>query len=396
MIFMWNRLNTVKIFNDFPLDSEDGRRRRLTGLLLIAGSVVATGLMLQDILAKNFIEIGIDLFILSSFALYFILLPRVRNAERVYRLAVGSLVAGLLFVAFTDEDQSKFLLLLLFPQLFHFILGNREGMAWNITALLLILARLTAFEPVGSSAYPPAFILRFLIAYGCISLVAYTQEWIRELYFNKLTDEKEELNQANREIRKLSCIDNLTGVFNRGYLDRQLEKEFRYSLKSEKPLAVVLCDIDHFKKINDRHGHPVGDQVLKIISKVFSEGLRKDIDWVSRYGGEEFLLVLPGTDGPGARKVSERIRLRIAKSLYEVNGISISTSVSFGVSVLDDPLASSVSSPEILLKMADDALYHAKQTGRNRVVCYSELGGRAEKEGTKSEGQLRKDSPEYS
>ncbi|WP_022667653.1 GGDEF domain-containing protein [Desulfospira joergensenii] len=372
---MWNRLNKVKIFNDFPLDNDDGRRRRLTGMLLIAGSMVAAGLMAQDIAAGNFVETGIDLFILFSFALCFIWLPRVRRAEWIYRLAVGSLATGLLFIAFTDEDQTKFLLLLLFPQLFHFILGNREGLVWNISTLVLIMVRLTAFALSGE-AYPLAFILRFFIAYACISLVAYTQEWIRALYFKKLIDEKEELNRANREIRKLSCIDNLTGVFNRGYLDRQLEKEFKYSRRSEKSLAVVLCDIDHFKRINDQYGHPVGDQVLKIISNVFSEGVRRDIDWVSRYGGEEFLLVLPGTDTPGAKKVSERIRLRISRGNYEVDGISIRTSVSFGISVLDDPLASTISNPEVLLKMADDALYHAKQTGRNKVICHSDLEGR--------------------
>ena len=104
---------------------------------------------------------------------------------------------------------------------------------------------------------------------------------------------EQSLRHANEKIRVLSITDPLTGCFNRGYMNDCLEREVKRCKRYGRPLSVVLCDIDHFKSVNDTHGHQAGDQVLKNFAKSINEMIRSDIDWLVRYGGEEFLLVLP-------------------------------------------------------------------------------------------------------
>jgi len=164
--------------------------------------------------------------------------------------------------------------------------------------------------------------------------------------------------------RTISLTDALTHVHNRRSILERLEVEVQRSARLGVPLAVALLDLDHFKHVNDTWGHPTGDRVLQEAAKTLKEVVREG-DAVGRYGGEEFMLVLPETSLPGALALLERCRVRLTEVRTTADsGEQFSISASFGVTCNEQcPMASS----EALTRAADDALYHAKEAGRNCI-----------------------------
>ena len=158
-------------------------------------------------------------------------------------------------------------------------------------------------------------------------------------------------------------IDGLTGLWNRTYLDDRLANEISGALRYDMPISFVLCDVDRFKRINDTHGHPFGDEVLECVAGILSDGRGPDV--ACRYGGEEFGLIIPGITAREASELAERHRDRIS-SLEWVDRPGVSVTASFGVA--DLTTIEGEISPESLIAAADQALYQAKSQGRNRVV----------------------------
>jgi diguanylate cyclase (GGDEF)-like protein len=145
-------------------------------------------------------------------------------------------------------------------------------------------------------------------------------------------------------------------------MDKELERTKRY----EREFSLIIFDIDHFKKINDSYGHPVGDQVLMAVSRTAEKAVRKS-DILSRYGGEEFAVILPETNFAAAKEVAERIRSDIERMSIEMNGITIKLSVSVGYTCYRH--VSNIKEKGAIISMADKALYTAKQSGRNMVFA---------------------------
>ena len=175
------------------------------------------------------------------------------------------------------------------------------------------------------------------------------------------------LKQANEENRILSITDPLTEIYNRCYLNQHFSEEIKRARRYNRPLSLILCDIDHFKKVNDTYGHQIGDQVLKEFVRCIKESIRYDVDWVVRYGGEEFIVVLPETDLRGACFVAERLRNIIAGRTIEVKDKVIHITASFGVSSIDSTTPDDKIFSSAIIDEADRCLYLAKQEGRNRV-----------------------------
>jgi diguanylate cyclase (GGDEF)-like protein len=188
------------------------------------------------------------------------------------------------------------------------------------------------------------------------------------LLYEKLRKDKESLEQANARILYLSQRDALTGCFNRGYMNDQLPREIRRALRYRRALALALCDLDHFKSINDSYGHQCGDRVLKDFVESLNELVRTDSDWLARYGGEEFLLVLPETTLENAERLAERLRAHIAGKPFAWQGEVLPVTASFGVVGFGAGQLPRSLQAEALLNRADEYLYRAKQMGRNRVV----------------------------
>jgi len=188
------------------------------------------------------------------------------------------------------------------------------------------------------------------------------------ILYEKLRKDKEFLEQANAKILYLSQRDALTGCFNRGYMNAQLPREIRRAVRYRRALSITLCDIDHFKTINDSYGHQCGDRVLKEFVESLDELIRTDSDWLARYGGEEFLLVLPETTLENAERLAERLRMHIAGKPFEWQGELIRITASFGVVGFSPGELPKGLPAEALLNRADEHLYQAKKRGRNRVV----------------------------
>lgn len=164
----------------------------------------------------------------------------------------------------------------------------------------------------------------------------------------------------------LATTDTLTGMFNRRLFDEHLAKEMQRAQRYSRPLALLMLDIDHFKNINDSHGHPAGDAVLKQLAAIFGHQLR-GVDTAARYGGEEFAILLPELDGNLAKEVAERIRLAVAGTAFSLpDGHTIGVTLSIGIACYPR----CADNGEAMIKHADQALYLAKQTGRNRAYVY--------------------------
>jgi diguanylate cyclase (GGDEF)-like protein len=172
-----------------------------------------------------------------------------------------------------------------------------------------------------------------------------------------------------RRVATQASTDSLTGLANRRMFDEELALEWRRADRVGDSLALVLLDLDDFKRVNDAHGHQAGDAVLRAVGEILGSGVRQ-VDLAGRYGGEEFALILPETDLAGAQRLAERLRVALENEATEIpSGDTLTTTASFGVAVKGE-----LESAEDLVAATDEALYAAKRAGKNRVV--PELAGR--------------------
>ncbi len=178
---------------------------------------------------------------------------------------------------------------------------------------------------------------------------------------------QDELAEKNRELEQLSISDGLTGLFNHRHLHDLLEEEFERSGRTGEPISVVMFDLDHFKEVNDTHGHQAGDAVLVELSEILHDTAR-EIDRLGRYGGEEFMAILPGTDADAGLTFAERVRDHVEQRPFDIGeDAPLRMTISAGVAThpTDD-----ADGPRRLVHYADQALYSAKHSGRNQAIRF--------------------------
>ena len=185
----------------------------------------------------------------------------------------------------------------------------------------------------------------------------------------QLSDEIAERKQTQAELQYQAITDFLTGLFNRRYFFEIAEKEFYKATRYNRPLSVIIFDIDLFKDVNDTYGHDTGDKVLVHIGDLLRT-MTRDIDISARYGGEEFILLLPEMPSANAELLAERLRKLVQETPVKANGEPIHVTISLGIASKEEN--KTVSSIDSLISKADQALYKAKRAGRNRVVCHVE------------------------
>jgi len=184
---------------------------------------------------------------------------------------------------------------------------------------------------------------------------------------SKVKDRTLELEKSNKKLERLSNTDGLTGLFNRRYFDKIIEIEWSRLQRQNRPLSIIMIDIDYFKKYNDMYGHQLGDSCIQTVAKVLDKSIHRSCDVAARYGGEEFVLVLSDVDSNGARTVAQSIIDKIKKEAIPHNASNISdvVTMSFGTATL---IPDKLSKPEYLLSLSDKALYRSKEEGRNRIT----------------------------
>lgn len=181
------------------------------------------------------------------------------------------------------------------------------------------------------------------------------------IYFDTIVQDITDRIKAKKKLERLARTDSLTDLYNRQYLMERLENEMSRTRRYKRPLSLIMLDLDHFKEVNDRYGHLAGDAVLASTASIVSSTLR-ETDFAGRYGGEEFVIVMPETDIQGASEYAERLRRTMEGRKHEIpQGEKISVTFSAGVAEM------SGGDTEELIALADEALYRAKSSGRNRV-----------------------------
>ena len=233
-----------------------------------------------------------------------------------------------------------------------------------------------AMKPYYETRFTIIVVLIFtvILAFALLALILWLEKGLREklkksyhVLEEKVEERTRELHTLNKELETLSFLDGLTGIANRRMFDTTLELEWNHAKRDKKPLSLILIDIDFFKQYNDNYGHVQGDKCLKLIAQIISSTLKRDTDLVSRYGGEEFVVLLPNTDLKQANILAETCRTNIieenithvASTVNDVVTISLGVSSVIPINFIDT---------STLINEADKLLYQAKEEGRNRVI----------------------------
>jgi len=233
---------------------------------------------------------------------------------------------------------------------------------WTLAATGLAAVFLASDLPIGmpvaTRLQRTASMLCFVLVIGQCAFLGLFGATLRKILYQRSI----ELKAAYQRIEELAELDELTGSYNRRCIMRLLDTEMEKSRRASTPCAIALIDLDWFKRINDAHGHPVGDEVLRTFSITIFANIRP-ADCFGRYGGEEFLLLLPDTDGEAASRMLERLRSIVADLDWSAFSLSMRVTISAGVVTLRD-----VDTADTILARADSALYSAKAQGRNRIA----------------------------
>jgi len=226
------------------------------------------------------------------------------------------------------------------------------GISVSLAIVLLILG-VVAFGH--SRAVGVVAIVGSLAGYGFRNMLSHAQ----------LLASEDKLHESRKVLQQAALIDPLTGIANRRAFDQKLAREWRRAVRAKKSVAILIIDVDYFKKVNDQLGHQRGDECLVAVARALRRALPRNTDFIARYGGEEFAGILPATDGRGAIKVAEHLRGAVQSLRIEHPGSEHGIlTVSIGATACRDM---SVTTPEKLIPAADGALYEAKRKGRNRV-----------------------------
>jgi diguanylate cyclase len=348
-------------------------RQRRQIQIMIAASYLVDGLVLLIYAYAGAVPVAVPpAFVLAGLAsvMFYLVLSETGLIERFkdhYFVVPQLFISTAIMLAFTyaAPEVGVMFLCTLFT-VFNFgslrSTPSQTALAWTAMTAGLAWLLLLTDKPIGLPHDGPierfATMLVFSLAIGrCMFLGIFSSSLRASLYASG-----QKLKEAYRRIEELAELDELTGAFNRRSIMRMLEEEIARSGRHGRPCSIALIDLDWFKRINDAHGHPTGDEVLRTFAITMFANVR-DIDRFGRYGGEEFLMVLPSTPGDAAAGLLDRLRAIVADLDWSAFSAGMQVTFSAGVATLRAGEHS-----DILLARADKALYASKAQGRNRIT----------------------------
>jgi diguanylate cyclase (GGDEF)-like protein len=259
------------------------------------------------------------------------------------------------------------MMLLIFPLLGFIVIGTRR-VAYGLATFAALLIATTVAERLGAVPYAPLFVSAILVDGRPHTSWILSLGWIpllgSGLILAVFAYVVHQWKDREEQLKELSNTDYLTGVRNRRSFMESAETEFARAQRFDKSLAIVMIDVDHFKRVNDGYGHSIGDEILKLVGKILAQEVRRH-DVAARYGGEEFCFLLAETDEEQARVMAERCRERIEASQLMVRGSAVRVTASVGIAAYPHQ---DITRVEQLIDLADAALYLAKRSGRNQVA----------------------------
>lgn len=271
-------------------------------------------------------------------------------------ILIGSLFALMTLLVVTGgHDNTGVMWIYILPPVAFFFAGLWVGVL--ITIVFLCTISVLLFYPDNQllqTTYSLGFKIRFLLSLLTTVLFSAVYEYTRQRSIQRIQN-------LNSEFQHLAMHDALTELPNRRFIQEQLERELSRAKRTNTPLSILICDIDKFKQVNDTYGHDCGDKILRYFAKTLNSSVRKQ-DLVARWGGEEFLIILPDTPVESAEHLAESVRNILQSTQYQDESITLRVTASFGVTELTGDKSISQ-----VLSEADEALYEAKRRGRNMV-----------------------------
>ncbi|MBT3193956.1 MAG: GGDEF domain-containing protein [Verrucomicrobia bacterium] len=320
--------------------------------------VIVTAFMVESLALGHIYHGAFLLTMIVLVILNYLLFRITHRALLYYDLTILTMAINSLYLLATGGvENTGALWIYLYPLLALYLQGIRKG---ALSLLGLIVGSFVVFfapaRTLVTANYSPAFISRFVASMTSVTILSFVYEYSTQRTYRRLI-------AATAMLERLAKTDELTGLASRRAVLEHLELELQRFVRYRETFAVILCDIDHFKQFNDTHGHDCGDLVLQAVSEILLESGRK-VDIAGRWGGEEFLLVLPATELEGAVEVAERLRKAVEAFRIDYDGSLLSITLSCGVAVWRE----GDGDHDALIKRADICLYQAKEEGRNRVV----------------------------
>lgn len=363
--FMISRF-TTKLTEGFRTDNDPFLYRRLmmTAALL--------GITLFSLIAFAFINyfnqnyqvfvIDIAFIILASISLYLLFIKK----KLIPAILISSTIQFVFLIALSyisKNHEFGLVWTLCFPLFVMPMLGPKWGLIMTLAFYAILVPLVYSGLGEWDNGYwnMPAF-MRFLLCSFTVVFIAYFFESSTNAAYTAVIENREKEKKYLAKLENLSVTDQLTGLYNRRFFDEQFDREQEKVNRYGLNLCVVMMDIDHFKRVNDKFGHQLGDEVLQEFSSLVKDGVRST-DIVSRWGGEEFIALLPETSLPNAAVIAEKLRVLVEEHDFSKVG---KLTASFGVATIAKQLEQNGKA----IRNVDTALYQAKKQGRNRVVIF--------------------------
>jgi diguanylate cyclase (GGDEF)-like protein len=337
-------------------EDEDLQQPHVVALFSLVGMSITGVMALVGFINKNFVLAGVLLLASFIYFLAYFAYKRFNKTALTSSVVLYTLYILMFYLIFTGGvDNTGPLWIFMVAPVSLFLLGLKRGLA-NI-ALFTIIISIIMFLPdnlIQHALYSTKFKLRLLYSFSTVTFLSALYEYSREKSYNHALE-------LSKKYQLLANYDHLTQLPNRREALCILKREQARALRNKEPFSIALCDVDHFKMINDKYGHNGGDKVLIELAKLFTSNIREQ-DYVSRWGGEEFLFILPQTTPENASVVTDKIRKQLQKHTFNYESKHINVTVSMGIEQFNGQ-----QSIDELINSADKYLYQAKQSGRNQI-----------------------------